>query len=367
MSIRQVLIEFLIVVVIVAQSYQHLNRQISRNLVSLCSSTTLYNDIVSNVNPVVTLIVNDKHSPSYFQMKPTKDIVTWYDALKHVEEKMSWEYINARDPDSPMKNIKLNIIDINEVLTNDSNLSPILVLIGLNNAHKDVITNLIHNAVAVATFQCDDSIQSYEKFGSYMPNFHYKGLLGTIRKRWDSFRKNLRHQHAIAYDISHELWNRKSSGDMLFMLLILIDKFSSIRVSSVDSVTNTENTGLQEIQCMIENCQNELINCFKDPNCRAALACLNSCNGNDQVCQYRCITSYESDTFEKFAYCILQRNNCMRNSAKPPIYPNPQPMVLFRGQELTHEMAENIFIGYLQPRQNELNPLFQGKSSYSIF
>lgn len=67
------------------------------------------------------------------------------------------------------------------------------------------------------------------------------------------------------------------------------------------------------------------------------------------MCSYRCITSHESVKFEKFAYCILQKNNCMGNSATIPTYPNPAPLAQFRGSPLTHEIAEGIFFGHLQP------------------
>ena len=62
--------------------------------------------------------------------------------------------------------------------------------------------------------------------------------------------------------------------------------------------------------------------------------------GNDQVCSYRCIVSYESEQFENFAKCILQRHNCMKNTAVAPIYPDPQPLSMFRNEALTHDLAE---------------------------
>jgi len=37
-----------------------------------------------------------------------------------------------------------------------------------------------------------------------------------------------------------------------------------------------------------------------------------------QVCQYRCIVSYESPKFEQFALCILQLHNCRNLDAKMP-------------------------------------------------
>ena len=40
----------------------------------------------------------------------------------------------------------------------------------------------------------------------------------------------------------------------------------------------------------------------------------------------------------------------MGNSASIPSYPDPPPLSTFRGMPLTHEAAEGIFIGHLQPR-----------------
>lgn len=91
-----------------------------------------------------------------------------------------------------------------------------------------------------------------------------------------------------------------------------------------------------------------------------ALDCLNNCKGNDQVCSYRCITSHETAAFEKFAMCILQKNNCMGNTATMPVYPDPEPMTTFRGAPLSFEDAENIFIGKLKLREGESNYLVVG-------
>jgi hypothetical protein len=60
--------------------------------------------------------------------------------------------------------------------------------------------------------------------------------------------------------------------------------------------------------------------------------------------------------------CILQKNNCMGNSAIAPIYPDPQPMVDFRGTALSHETAEAIFVGHLNPRAGESNMLLSDQA-----
>jgi len=160
-------------------------------------------------------------------------------------------------------------------------------------------------------------------------------------------------------DIASDLWSRQSIEDLLFLAMVLVDSYGSYPVKSVASVTSTETTSLSQVQSMICNCGPEIAACMSDEKCRAALDCLNSCKGNDQVCSYRCITSHETETFEKFAYCILQKNNCMNNRATVPVYPSPVALTHFRGQPLDATTAEDIFIGHL--RYHFPNPLVSDK------
>lgn len=67
-----------------------------------------------------------------------------------------------------------------------------------------------------------------------------------------------------------------------------------------------------------------------------------------QVCSYRCIASYETPALAAFSLCILQKHNCLGLSASIPETPNPAPMTTFRGDSLTHEVAEDLFIGWLR-------------------
>ena len=62
--------------------------------------------------------------------------------------------------------------------------------------------------------------------------------------------------------------------------------------------------------------------------------------GDLQVCSYRCIVSHESQLLEDFSLCVLQKHNCMGKSAEIPALPDPPPMAAFRGEALTHELAE---------------------------
>lgn len=66
-----------------------------------------------------------------------------------------------------------------------------------------------------------------------------------------------------------------------------------------------------------------------------------------QVCSYRVLASYECDELTNFSRCILERHNCLRNSASIPTEPAPPPLASFRGQPLTFEATEDLFIGHL--------------------
>ena len=59
----------------------------------------------------------------------------------------------------------------------------------------------------------------------------------------------------------------------------------------------------------------------------------------------RCIASYESPQLEQFSLCVLQKHNCLGLHADIPPLPDPAPLPSFRGQALTHELAEDLFIG----------------------
>ncbi|CAM9486818.1 unnamed protein product [Choristocarpus tenellus] len=149
-----------------------------------------------------------------------------------------------------------------------------------------------------------------------------------------------------------ELWStlggfydRNSSEDLVFLVLVLVDTFTALEVGRVTGIG--KDGGLDTLKCMLTNCKKEVLNCAKDPACRACIDCLQKCPPNDQVCAYRCITSYETKAMEAFSLCVLQKNNCMCNSAEIPSLPNPSPLAQFRGKPLTFTAAEDLFIGWL--------------------
>lgn len=148
----------------------------------------------------------------------------------------------------------------------------------------------------------------------------------------------------VLWDTLMGFYERNSSEDLTFLSLVLVDSYKTRvpRVTGIgkDSDPNTLN-------CMLDNCKQEVIDCAKDSDCRACISCLTSCPPNDQVCAYRCITSYETKTMENFSLCVLQKNNCMGNSAQIPVLPDPTPLARFRGEAVTQESAQDIFMGWL--------------------
>jgi len=325
----------------------------------------------------ITVIIPSNDSISSFKTKPFYSPVTWNEVMGQVAEKLSWEKLNnpeyAEDGSNTLENLSMNIFTIDKVLEmyqqqgekDKDNLdfgSDVVLLVGLTEStspevlSKEALKKFAANSKAVVPLECSGVLfNELEKYGDYTP----LDPLEPVLQIYDGLIKGRRFKDRSLQDITADLWERKSSGDILFMALVLIDAFSDISIKSVKSVTNTESTSFSQLSCMVGNCRKEIVDCLSDPECKAALDCLNNCKGNDQVCSYRCITSHETVKFEKFALCILQKNNCMGNTAVAPVYPDPQPMTMFRGQPLTHEAAEGIFVGHLEPRENENNLLLE--------
>ncbi|KFK32859.1 hypothetical protein AALP_AA6G296200 [Arabis alpina] len=140
-----------------------------------------------------------------------------------------------------------------------------------------------------------------------------------------------------------DAWERRNSDDIRFCLLVIINAY----IRPVPVLQNLRSKGFSTLSCMVKNCGPQILNCLLDPNCRKALQCLNQCSPVDQVCSYRCIASYESPHFEAFSLCVLQKHNCLGLDAKIPEKPYVPPMTTFRGKELCHETAEDLFVGWL--------------------
>lgn len=338
--------------------------------------------ITNLLRPKVAVVIASEESVSSFKTKPFHSPVTWHEVMEQVAEKMRWEHINNPEYDdkgiNTLENLSLEVFTLQDLVqlnaAQSSNGSPtgaeVVLLVGLSDGDSEqllsseAIRSFCATAKAVVPLDCTGALySSLEKYGAFTP----LDPLEPVKQVFDGIIRGQRFKNKALQSIVADLWQRKSSGDILFMALVLADAFAEVSIKSVTSVTNTESTSLAQLGCMVSNCREEIFDCLSDPECKAALDCLNGCKGNDQVCSYRCITSHETAKFEKFAMCILQKNNCMGNSAIAPIYPDPQPMTSFRGATLSHEAAEGIFVGHLQPRAGERNMLLSEERDLTLW
>ena len=168
-------------------------------------------------------------------------------------------------------------------------------------------------------------------------------------------------------ETARQLFARKNADDLLYMVLVLVNDW----VRDVPRVSMAKSKGflgsLRLAYCMLGNCSKEVLDCVRDPTCKAALDCLQECGLNDQVCSYQCIVSYESPLFESFSQCVLQRHNCMRNFARVPDLPVVEPISQFRGEALTHEQAEDILVGWLGEERHSWKVVTGQNAAYDIF
>lgn len=254
---------------------------------------------------------------------------SWEDVMQHMAQRIGWI------------NLKFEML----VLTDEALLSKgtefeadIVIVISVTDVDvaKQIQSRYLQNIPTLVSF---DSA----------PNFETR--LGDLRvKPVDQIEKLLgavpgtqRKEALKVLSLVEEAWARKSSDDIRFALLVLIDSY----VTPVTMLKSLRATSLASVQCMVKNCRSQILACLLDPDCRQALNCLQNCAPTDQVTSYRCIVSYESPKLEAFTLCVLQKHNCLGLSADILMQPDVQPLQTFRGEELTHESAEDLFIGWL--------------------
>ncbi|CAM9480529.1 unnamed protein product [Chrysoparadoxa australica] len=154
---------------------------------------------------------------------------------------------------------------------------------------------------------------------------------------------------------------RHHPEDLAFMTLLVVNAHYA-KIPNVNGLGR--NTSLRLIYGMITKCGAEVKDCFTDEKCKAGLDCIEECPEADQVCAYRCITSYETKEFENFSLCILTKHNLLDNHATIPTQPSPPIMTHFRGMPLDWTTAEQLFIGWLGKRDTSwiavagLNPAY---------
>ncbi|KAJ8758780.1 hypothetical protein K2173_000501 [Erythroxylum novogranatense] len=271
-------------------------------------------------------------------ISPLKN-ASWEEVMLHTAKRLKWD-------DEGYEMLVFN--DINLHQTNEQNQKLIrelghadilLVVAVTNNESVDWIKSKSKNVPNVICF--DSSPYLENKLGGFYVQKEASGtLFGKITRVFQS--TTAKESVKVMQTVS-DAWNRRNSDDIRFCLLVIINAY----IRPVESLKNLRSKGFSTLNCMAKNCGPQILNCLLDPDCRKALQCLNNCSPVDQVCNYRCIASYESPNLEAFSLCVLQKNNCLELEAKIPEKPFVPPLAKFRGQDLSHEIAEDLFVGLL--------------------
>lgn len=217
------------------------------------------------------------------------------------------------------------------------------VLVNVAVTREDSVKWINHNINGIRNIiSFDSSPDLINRLGGFLVEADLRGG-GLFGKFAESFRSKESRESAGVLGTVSEAWMRRNSDDIRFCLLVIINSY----IRPVPVLKNLRSKGFSTLNCMLTNCGAQVLDCLLDPNCRKALQCLNECSPVDQVCNYRCIASYESPKLEAFSLCVLQKNNCLELDAKIPEKPQVPPMTLFRGKKICHETAEDLFVGWL--------------------
>ncbi|KAJ0039901.1 hypothetical protein Pint_26995 [Pistacia integerrima] len=264
---------------------------------------------------------------------------TWQEVMLHTAKRLKWVdegYEMVVFTDNLSHSSDQTVVNLQKEL----NHADILLIVAVTDQESvEWIQENSRNVPNIISF--DSSLNLLNKLGGTYVHSETKGtifdkIVGVAQP------KKANESVEVIQTVS-EAWDRHNSDDIRFCLLVIINAY----IRPVPTLQNLRSKGFSTLNCMVQNCGPQILNCLLDPNCRKALQCLNQCSPVDQVCNYRCIASYESPNLEAFSLCVLQKNNCLELDAKIPEKPYVPPMAKFRGKDLSHETAEDLFVGWL--------------------
>ncbi|KAL5703573.1 hypothetical protein ACHQM5_022105 [Ranunculus cassubicifolius] len=291
--------------------------------------------VISSVPPPVVRIVALVGENSVSPLKSTP----WMEVMLHTATRLKWVdegYEMDVLSDNIIQSDKSTVVNAQHILSR----ADILMTVAVTNPKAiEWIQENTKNIPNIICFESSPALSN--KLGGLSLQTEIEGNIfskvGNIIKP-----KSTAGSKEIAQTVS-EAWDRKNSDDIRFCLLVIINAY----IKPVPILQNLRSKGFSTLSCMVKNCGQQVLNCLLDPNCRKALECLNKCSPVDQVCNYKCIASYESPILEEFSLCVLQKHNCLQLDAKIPEKPYVPPMEKFRDQDLCHETAEDLFVGWL--------------------
>ena len=156
------------------------------------------------------------------------------------------------------RNVSMNSLTIDKIKHLETISNEIVLLFGLNSITTDemiLLGQLIDNAnvKAIIPLNCSTEISQFGRYGTIAETkLDYKpDIINQIYLVWENLKQSERFKHIEKLNESKiivtDLWKRKSSDDLLFLILYLIDTFTDTTVNSIQAVTSTSNSGLKEV------------------------------------------------------------------------------------------------------------------------
>jgi hypothetical protein len=214
------------------------------------------------------ILPKDGSHRSYFLKKPSADVptVSWLQVFDHMCERLSWE--NTKSSKKQLgDDLSLSISCMNdyedkgsEIIPSNMSETPVCVFVGFDDPYESLqhlprLQSELRHVPTVITLSCSTEYRTLQKFDGFteleLQQHSRMRIENPIRAALTQILQpnDWKRQEQIVSVLSlvDDLWQRRSSDDILFMLLTLIDTFTSKTVKSVQAVTSPENTGWREV------------------------------------------------------------------------------------------------------------------------
>ena len=253
----------------------------------------------------------------------------WMEVMRHMALRLTWVdpgfAMDVFAHDAPMDQIRASAAD-----------ADVFVTIGIKDETLGAeLAEVLSVVPTGAALGCCSTLDDQSRV-VFQPATNLRAMEAQLIP-WGQAAKDLRLMEQVI-----GLFERKNHLDLLFLHLLLIDA-SGTRVPAVDI---NQDLNIGNVWCIAKNCNKQLAACYQNDRCKLSLDCIDACGLNDQVCTYTCIRSYQNDQFQLLARCMLHKHNCLGNDATRPELPEVLPMKTFRGEPLTHDVAEAIMQGW---------------------
>lgn len=192
----------------------------------------------------------------------------WAQVINHIGQRITWTNENIKPIIINENNVKIKGIEMDDLKIN------LILTFGIEK-NKENILNFIKQLKSKIILNFDsreEAINKTTSINGYRPNNVHKNIIEkTINQIFQKKNKEI-------YNKLINIYKRKTSDDLLFLILLAIDTY----IMKIPQVPNY-NTNLNVLFCMFKNCRREITQCLSDPECKKALNCLEQCEINDQV------------------------------------------------------------------------------------